>query len=41
MVRDLGGEVIDLAIPEDVQMEVNEAAMAARRTGTAGMDHLA
>ncbi|NCF67130.1 MAG: DUF1269 domain-containing protein [Chloroflexi bacterium] len=36
MVRDLGGEVIDLAIPEDVQMEVNEAAMAARRTGTAG-----
>jgi uncharacterized membrane protein len=40
MVRDLGGEVIDLAIPEDVQMEVNEAAMAARRTGTAGMDHL-
>lgn len=40
MVRDLGGQVVDLAISEDIQMEMGEAAAAARRTGTAGMDHL-
>lgn len=39
MVRDLGGDVVDLAIAEDVQMEMTEAAAAARRT-TGGMDHL-
>ncbi|MCP4362964.1 MAG: DUF1269 domain-containing protein [Chloroflexi bacterium] len=39
MVRDLGGNVVDLAISEDVQMQMNESAAAARRT-TGGMDHL-
>lgn len=39
MGPDLGGKVVDLAISEDVQMQVNETAAAARRT-TGGMDHL-
>lgn len=40
MVRNSGGNVVDLAISKDVQLQVNETAAAARRT-TGGMDHLA
>ena len=39
MVRDLGGDVVDLDISEDAEMEMNEMSAAARRT-TGGMDHL-
>jgi uncharacterized membrane protein len=39
MVRDSGGNIVDLAISENVQMQVNETAAAARRTA-GGMDHL-
>ncbi len=39
LVGKYGGEVIDLNISESVQMEMSQAAAAARRT-TGGMDHL-
>lgn len=39
LVRSLNGKVVDLEIAPKVQMEVNAAANAARRT-TGGMDHL-